>query len=109
MPDQSDAFVLLAKRARVVDERVRNARVVEPGRLGTDFTSPGGDENLRRLPGARCARMDQNIRKKVAGSQRLGDPPRVRAPALGQLACVIVAPDGGLSLGVTNEKQAAHG
>jgi hypothetical protein len=52
--------------------------------------------------------MDENIRKKVAGGERLGDPPRVSAAALGQLARVIVAPDGGLSLGVTNEKQSAH-
>ena len=52
--------------------------------------------------------MDENIRKKVAGGERLGDPPRVGATALGQLARVIVAPDGELSLGVTNEKQSAH-
>jgi hypothetical protein len=53
--------------------------------------------------------MDENIRKKAAGGQRLGDSPRIRAAALGQLARVIVAPDGELSLSVTNEKQSAHG
>jgi hypothetical protein len=66
--------------------------------------SPLGGENLSRLLGARRPGMDENIRKKVTGGQRLGDPLRVGAAALGQLARVIVAPDGGLSLGVTNEK-----
>jgi hypothetical protein len=52
--------------------------------------------------------MDENIRKKVAGRQRLGDALRAGAAALGQLARLIIAPDGGLSLGVTNEKQSPH-
>jgi hypothetical protein len=52
--------------------------------------------------------MDENIRKKVAGGQRLGDPPRIGAAAFRQLAPVIVASDGELSLGVANEKQSAH-
>jgi hypothetical protein len=52
--------------------------------------------------------MDENIRKTAAGGQRLGDAPRIGAAALGQLARVIVAPDGELGLGVTNEKQSAH-
>jgi hypothetical protein len=73
-----------------------------------DFPAPLGGEDLGRLFGARRAGMDENIRKKVAGGQRLGDPPCIGAAALGQLSRIIVAPDGGLSLGVTNEKEAAH-
>src|SRR4029077_1525088 len=85
-------------------------RVIKAGVLfKLDFASPLGGEDLGRLLGSRRAGMDENVRKKVAGVQRPGDSPRVGAAALGQLARVIIAPDGELSLGVTNEKQSAHG
>src|ERR1700677_693394 len=108
MPDQTYAFVRVGECSRVA-EQYGERRVIKAGVLfKLDFAVPLGGENLSRLLGARRAGMDENIRKKVAGGQRLGDSPRIGAPALSQLARVIVASGGELSLGVTNKKQSAH-
>src|ERR1700722_126243 len=104
MADQSHAFVRMPKRAGTI-EKHRETRVVKPSVLfKLDFGSPFGGKNLGCLFGARGAGMDENIRKKVARSERLGDPPCVCATTSGQLALVVVAPCSELSLGVTNEK-----
>jgi len=99
----------VAKRPRTIDER-REGRVVKVGVLvKRNCASPFGGEDLGRLFGARRTGMDEKFGKKAPGGQRLGDPPCIRASALGQLSGIVVAPDGELSLGVTNEKQSAHG
>ena len=97
------------ERARVRASKLAQTRVIEP-RLFTelDLARPLGGKNLRRLLGASGAGMNQTVGQHAAGGQRRGDPPGVGAAAIGQPALVVVAPDGRLSLGVTNEKQPAH-
>ncbi len=94
MSDQTYAFVRLAKLAGTVEKR-RDACVVKSGVFfKLNFVLPGRGENLGRLFGARCAGMDEEFGKNMASGERLRDPPRVGAAALGQLARVIVAPNG---------------
>src|ERR1700727_138858 len=104
MADQSHAFERMPKRAGTIEKR-RHARVIKPGvffKFG--FVLPSSGQDLGRLLRAGGAGMDENIRKKAARGERLGDPPRVCATTLSQLARVVVAPCSELSLGVTNEK-----
>ena len=52
--------------------------------------------------------MNKNVGQHTAAGQRRRDPPSVGAAAIGQSSLEVVAPDGRLSLGVTDEKQSAH-
>ena len=97
-------------RARRAIEQHRLARVVEPDLLlQLDPARPMRGEDLGGLLGAQRARVDEHLRAAGrASGERGGDAARVVASAICQRPLIVVLPNAGLGLGVTDQEQAAH-
>ena len=109
MTDEADAIDGVRERAGAGEQHFLG-RVVKPELLlQFDPARPMRGEDLGRLLGAQGAGVDEHLGQPIAVRQHEGDTPRVAAAAVGQSALVIVLPDAGLGLRVTDQEQAAHG
>ena len=106
-----------SRRSRPIGQRPARGRTASPESRrrarSPPAVRPGAAIGRRRFrPSEGCATRPSGPALPAAGSwpaSRAGDAAGVVAAAVGQRALVVVLPDTGFGLGVTDEEQTAHG